>query len=130
MIKKTLIPSIALLIFGATVLMGCAGPTTYDDPISKDFVAELESKDIDPSHPLVNVALRAQCGAHSQTGFMENYDDNRMFILASNDRTEDFYLQNDKKEWVIFDGTIRAMRSTVDGGAQMQKFCESTVAQK
>ena len=108
------------LVFVAALLIGCGGSAPYDD-----FVARLESENIDPSHYVVRVGLRAQCEAHSETGFMEKYHAERKFIGASNNRTEHLYLQyNDADEKVLI-ATILAMEATVDGGTQMRVFCES-----
>ena len=120
MVEGKKFAAITMLILFTALLMGCGGSAPYDD-----FVAKLESENIDPGHYVVNVALRAQCEAHAETGFMETYNGERKFIRASNDRTEHLYLQyNDEDERVLI-ATILAMRATIDGGRQTRIFCES-----
>ena len=116
-----MVVAIAVLILAAALLTGCGGGSSPYNAI----VAKLESENIDPSHFVVNVALKTQCEAHAETGFMENYHGERKFIGASNDKTEYLYLQYDDEEEKILIATILAMRSEVDGGRQMRVFCES-----
>ena len=120
MIRENMVATLAVLILAVALSMGCAGTAPYDD-----FVAKLENENIDPSHYVVNVGLRTQCDAHSETGFMENYHGERKFIRASNNRTEELYLQYDDEEERVLIATILAMRSTIDGGTKMRVFCES-----
>lgn len=115
--RKLLIP----MLFLAFLPIACGGGSAPYDA----FKAKLESENVDPSHYVVNVGLRAQCEAHAETGFMENYDDERRFTLASNNRTEHLYLQYDDADEKVLVATILAMRETVDGGTDMKVFCES-----
>ena len=119
MVENKMVAAIAVLIL-AVVLMGCGGSSPYDV-----FVAKLESENIDPTHYVVQVVLRAQCEAHSETGFMENYHGERKFIGASNAKIEPLILQYNEEENEVLSATILAMRATVDGGIRTRVFCES-----
>ena len=120
MIAGKMVASIWVLILGVVLIMGCAGPAPYDD-----FVANLESENIYPSHYVVNVGLRTQCEAHSETGFMEKYHAETNFIRASNNKTEHLHLQYSDEELKVLIATILAMGSAIDGGTKTKMFCES-----
>ena len=120
MIRGKIAATITLLILGLALMVSCAGPAPHDD-----FVAKLENENIDPSHYVVNVGLRTQCEAHSETGFMEKYYAEREFIRASNNKTVPLYSMYNDEESKILTATILAMESTIDGGTKTRVFCQS-----
>ena len=120
MVEGKKFAAIAMLILFTALVMGCGGSAPYDD-----FVAKLESENIDPTHYVVNVALRALCEAHAETGFMEKYYAERKFIRASNDKTVPLYHRYNEDDTKVLTATTLAMKATVDGGTQMKIFCES-----
>ena len=104
-----------------SLTMACNGGAAPLDAIK----AELESENIDPSHYVVDVAMKTRCEAHVETGFMENFKDEKDFINASNAKTEFLYLQYDDEDEEVLVATILAMDATIEGGTDTRVFCES-----